>query len=177
MSFTEELRHRASEYAKQRMLLITDELGHGVHGSVFTSEGQSQYTLFPFRSAIKAYRREEDYLREVGVYHRLKEKKIAHIRGHHVPQLLGCDENWLVLEMTLVTRPFVLDFAGAYLDRAPDFSEEVMADWRADKQEQFGKRWPEVQAILAVLETHGIFMEDVHPGNIAFADSWCGRSS
>jgi hypothetical protein len=177
MSFTEELRHRASEYARERGLLLTEELGHGVHGSVFTSEGQSQHLLFPFRSAIKVYRREEDYFRELGVYGRLEEKKIAQIRGCHVPQLLGYDENWLVLEMTVVTRPFVLDFAGAYLDRAPDFSEEVMADWRADKQEQFGKRWPEVQAILAVLETHGVFMEDVHPGNIAFADSLTQSSS
>jgi hypothetical protein len=94
-------------------------------------------------SAIKAYRREVDYFREVDVYHRLHQKKITQIRGCQVPQLLGHDENWLVIEMTLVTRPFVLDFAGAYLDRAPDFSEEVMADWRADKEEQFGKRWPE----------------------------------
>ena len=51
----------------------------------------------------------------------------------------------------------------------PDFSEEVMADWQADKQEQFGKQWPEVLAILACLESFGIHMEDVSPSNISLA--------
>jgi hypothetical protein len=50
------------------------------------------------------------------------------------------------------------------------FSEEALADWLADKREQYGPRWPEVQAILAVLETYGIYMEDVSPGNISFQD-------
>src|SRR6266436_4248684 len=75
-----------------------------------------------------------------------------------------------IIEMSLVSPPYVLDFAGAYLDWAPDFSEEVMADWRAEKQEQFEQHWPEVQAILAVLETYGVFMVDVNPGNISFGD-------
>jgi hypothetical protein len=69
--------------------------------------------------------------------------------------------------MTVVSRPFVLDFAGAFLDRAPDYSEEVLADWAAEKQEQFGPRWPEVQAILRWLEGYGVYMRDVHPGNVA----------
>jgi hypothetical protein len=70
----------------------------------------------------------------------------------------------MIIEMTIVQRPFVLDFGGAYLDQAPEFSEEVIADWQAQKIEQFGERWPEVQAILAVLGSYGIFVQDVHPG-------------
>jgi hypothetical protein len=72
--------------------------------------------------------------------------------------------------MEVVTRPFVLDFAGAYLDTRPDYTEEVLADWRAEKQEQFGERWPEVQSILWSLERYGIYLSDVTPGNVAFAD-------
>jgi hypothetical protein len=45
-----------------------------------------------------------------------------------------------------------------------------MADWYAQKMDQFGKHWGEVQSILRVLETYGIFVEDVHPGNISFLD-------
>ena len=101
---------------------------------------------------------------------------MTQVRSCHVPQLLRYDDLFLILEMTIVTLPFVLDFAGAYLDRAPDFSEEVMADSLAIKIERFGKRWPEVRMIVAVLETYGVFMEDVHPGNIAFADT-VGTSS
>jgi len=67
-----------------------------------------------------------------------------------------------------VTRPFVLDFAGAYLDWGPEFSEEVLADWLKEKQEQFGPRWAEVQAILRELEGYGVFVIDVTPNNISF---------
>jgi len=87
-----------------------------------------------------------------------------------VPQLLGFDDELWVIEMTVVARPFVLDFAGAYLDFPPDFSEEVLADWQAEKHEQFGSRWPEVQAILRALEGYGVYMVDVNPGNVSFGD-------
>jgi hypothetical protein len=79
------------------------------------------------------------------------------------------DELW-VIEMTIVTRPFVLDFTGAYLDQAPDFSDEVFVDWRAEKQEQFGSQWEEVQAILRYLQGFGVFLVDVNPGNISFGE-------
>ena len=72
--------------------------------------------------------------------------------------------------MTVVTRPLVLDFAGAYLDDPPDFPEDVLTDWRTEKQEQFGPRWAEAQAILRALEGFGVFMVDVNPCNIAFDD-------
>ena len=131
----------------------------------------------PFRSALKAFQREVDYLRERDVYLRLQKHKVKQVRGCNVPQLLRYDDNWMVIEITMVQRPFVLDFAGAYLDRATEFSDEVMADWREQKLDQFGKRWPEVQAILCVLETYGVFMEDVHPNNVAFVDLKSGAES
>ena len=80
------------------------------------------------------------------------------------------DDDLSVIEMTMVERPFVLDFAGAYLDEPPDFSEEVLADWRAEKEEQCEGRWPEVQSVLRSLEAFGVFMIDVNPGNISFGD-------
>ena len=72
--------------------------------------------------------------------------------------------------MTVVSRPFVLDFAGARLDQPFDFSEEVMADWQEAKQEQFEMHWSEAQAILRELETYGIFVEDVNPNNISLVE-------
>ena len=44
----------------------------------------------------------------------------------------------LIVEMTVVARPLVLDFAGAYLDQVPEFPAGVLEDWEAAKQEQFG---------------------------------------
>jgi hypothetical protein len=122
------------------------------------------------KSAIKVHEREADYCRERDVYLRLGECDVTAVRGCAVPELLDYDDELWVIEMTVVTRPFVLDFAGAFLDKPPDFSEEVLADWRAEKQEQFGPRWPEVQAILGFLEGLGVFLLDVNPGNVSFGD-------
>ena len=49
-----------------------------------------------------------------------------------------------------------------------------MADWRAGKLEQFGDRWHEVELILAVMKTYGIFIIDVNSTNIVFADKPAG---
>lgn len=160
------LRHRAREYANREGLTLGNELGSGVHGIVFYAKSHTEEG----RLAVKVHERGTDYGRERDVYLRLSEHDVTEIHGCKVPELVGYDDELWVIEMTVVTRPFVLDFAGAFLDQPPDFSEEVLADWRAEKLEQFGPRWPEVQAILRVLEGYGVFMLDVNPGNVSFGD-------
>lgn len=155
-----ELDFRAQEYANRNGLVIVERLGFGVHGSVFSAESQSQGG----RVAIKVHERQPDYQRERDVYLRLKAYEITKIRGCTVPELLGCDDELYVIQMTVVTQPFVLDFAGAYLDQPPDFSEEVLADWRAEKQEQFGGRWPEVTAFSWSVRVHGLRVTSVQIG-------------
>lgn len=161
---------RARDYTQRHGLVLGDELGAGVHGIVFATESQPEKGPSYVRSAIKVHRHQLDYGRERDIYLRLQEHGVTTIHSCHVPQLLGYDDELWVLEMTVVSRPFVLDFAGASLDEAPDFSEEVMADWRAEKQEQFENRWPDVQVILRILESYGVFMLDVSPGNISFTN-------
>jgi hypothetical protein len=161
-----DLVRRAQQYADRKDLMIGRQLGSGVHGIVFSAESQIEGG----RSALKVHEHGPDYARERNVYLRLKEHALTEVRGCNVPELLAFDDELWVIEMTIVSRPFVLDFAGAYLDRPPDFSEEVLADWRAEKQEQFGPRWPEVQIILGTLESYGVFLADVNPGNISFGD-------
>ena len=74
--------------------------------------------------------------------------------------------------MTIVRQPFLLDFANAYLDIAPDFSAEVMEEWDAEKSEQFGDHWGQVLHVLAILrDRFGIHLLDVNPGNITFRES------
>jgi hypothetical protein len=158
------LLRRLEEFADRHGLVIGEQLGYGVHGTVVTDRNQLHFGL----SALKAFEREEDFIRERDVYLRLTNFGIVEIRGCNVPRLRSFDNKLWVLEMGVVNRPFVLDFAGAQLDRPLDFSEEVMADWYENKREQFGSRWPEVLAILGVLEVHGIYLEDVNPGNISF---------
>lgn len=165
MAAHDEMEIRAREYAVEHSLVVLRKLGSGKDGVVFATQSRSGET------AIKAFGHDERYQRERDVYLRLKKKKIKKIRSCHVPKLIAFDDALLVIEMTVVKRPFVLDFAGAYLDHAPDFSEEVMADWYAERSAYFGKHWPEVLLIKAVLETLGIYMEDIHLGNISFADT------
>jgi len=170
MSFQDEPRHRAQEYARRYGLVLGEELGFGVHGIVLTTESQHEEKQLAVRSALKAHRREPDYCRERDVYLRLKEHGVEAVGRCDVPRILRYDDELWVIEMTVVSRPFVLDFAGAYLDYSPEFSDDVLADWLAEKQEQFGPDWAEVQSILGILEGYGVFMIDVNPGNVSFGD-------
>ena len=59
-------------------------------------------------------------------------------------------------ELTIVTRPFVLDFAGAYLNHTPDFPEDIWDEWEQEKREQFDTRWSTVQEVLAARSETGV---------------------
>jgi len=161
-----ELVGRASEYCRRAGLELGPQLGYGVHGTVFTALGQSG----PDGSAVKVHESERFYRRERDVYRRLADEGVHSVLDFRVPRILGCDDDLWVIEMTVVSPPFVLDFAGAYLDEPPDYPEDVLAEWDQEKREQFGERWPTVQAILRRLQGFGVFLADVTPNNIQFAE-------
>jgi len=156
----------ARTYASQHRLRLAEPLGFGIHGIVFVVENNTK----PGKAAVKVHRVAEPFQREFAVYERLREACDREILGFNVPQLIRVDDRLLVIEMTVVARPFVLDFAGAYLHTPPDFSEETWAEWEAEKREQFDRRWSKVQAVLGALEALGIHPADVSPSNIAFLD-------
>jgi hypothetical protein len=161
----EALIQNARAYAARHDLQLAERLGFGVHGIIHVAENKSSGG----KTGIKAHREPGPYLRERAVYERLGQAGVTEILGFNVPLFIRADDDLHVIEMTIVARPFVLDFAGAYLDRRPDFSEEAWAEWASEKREQFDVRWPVVQRVLAALEEFGIYMLDVSPGNIAFA--------
>ncbi len=84
---------------------------------------------------------------------------------------MGNDDGLLVLEMRLVTPPFLLDFGKAHLDQCTDFPPEVMEDWEVEGRDMFGNRWDDVEQIIAELKRFGIYYYDAKPGNINFGDS------
>ena len=151
-------------YAIRYNLRIAERLGFGIHGIVHVAEDGSKQ-----QSAIKALNCLEYYQRELGVYERLRGRGISEVQGFHVPQLIRSDDELLVIEMSIVTRPFLLDFAGAFLDERPKFSDEAWAEWETEKREQFGPRWNTIQSALDTLENWGIYLADVSPSNIAFS--------
>ncbi|HVC95813.1 MAG TPA: hypothetical protein VND64_19130 [Pirellulales bacterium] len=157
-----EAEDRAQKFAAKQGLTLGQSLGFGVHGRVWATD---------CKSAVKAFAPDRPhYARERDIYLRLEERSVSEIRGFHVPQLLGFDDELWIIEMSIVRPPFALDFAGAYLDERPDFSEETWAEWETDKQEQFGANWPHVRLVLAAFERYGIFISDVTPNNIRFAE-------
>jgi hypothetical protein len=150
-------RSRAEQYAERKKLQLDDQLGFGNQGTVFATDVDS---------AIKVHERETFYQRERSVYFRLYQHRVSDVCGCAVPTLIDYDNVLWIVEMTVVARPFVLDFASAYLDVRPDYSPEIMDEWQQEKQELFEDQWPDVQLILFQLERYGIYLYDVHPGNI-----------
>jgi hypothetical protein len=113
----------ALAYASEYHLQFAERLGFGIHGIIFVAEDKSAGG----KTAVKAHRETEPYLREHAVYERLKQAGVTNILGFNVPQLIRADDRLRIIEMSIVTRPFVLDFAGAYLDAPPDFTDEIQA--------------------------------------------------
>src|SRR5437764_12888806 len=99
----------ARMYADQRQLEVGEPLGSGKDGIVMAAKRKVQ----PAKVAIKVLRWPEAYVREKQVYERLRGAAVEAVLGFNVPLLIGSDEDLRVLEMTIVERPFVLDFAGA----------------------------------------------------------------
>ena len=156
----------ARAYAARHQLLLVERLGFGIHGSVHVVE----HKLKRRKSAIKAHRAAEFFLRERAAYELLKSRGVSEVLGFHVPQFIRADSELQVIEMTIVTRPFVVDFAGAYVGASPEFSEEIWAEWEAEKREQFAARWTAVQAVIDALGDLGVRLVDVSPSNIAFLE-------
>jgi hypothetical protein len=160
----EALIQNAVAYASRHRCRLAERLGFGIHGIIFVAEDKSNGG----KTAVKAHREEDPYRRELSAYARLRQIGVTEILGFNVPQLIDADDALRVIEMSIVARPFVLDFAGAYMDAPPTFSDEIWAEWEAEKRDQFGFHWPEVRAVLAALEEKDIYMVDVSPSNIAF---------
>jgi serine/threonine protein kinase len=163
----EELEDRAIQFAARYHLKLRQSLGSGIHGIVYRVKDNAG----PRHFALKFHRDKAAYERERNAYRRLAEHGIVVVGGFNVPQMLSCNDEWLVIAMTIVQQPFALDFASAHLDRSPDFSLEALAYWEEEKREQFGARWPIVQQALQELKDVGVLQTDVSPGNFGFSDS------
>ncbi len=89
------------------------------------------------QTAIKALERRDSFIREKEAYLRLRELNVVDIQGFAVPILVDFVDTRQIVEMTVVFPPCILDFAKAYLDRPPEFSAEVLRDWREQTADLF----------------------------------------
>lgn len=164
MGTDSELLDRARQYAALYQIRLGKRLGFGKDGTVWATRA---------RAALKVFKTRELYGRELAVYRRLREHGVTALCGHSIPVLEQWDDRLMAIEMSIVQRPYVLDFAAARLDADKVvFPPEVAAANEARINELFGRRhMPKVAAIRASFERLGIHMTDVHPGNIAFEES------
>lgn len=139
-------------------------LGYGSDGSVWRSS---------VPTAVKALIREKNYRDEVECYRRLKVAGVSRIGTFNVLVLEGYDDELLVIEMTIVQPPYLLDFGKVYLDRPPVdlYDEQLMENAMAEWRERFGEQWEEVNAAMYWLRQYGIYYFDPRPGNIWFGDN------
>jgi len=158
------LREKAEAYAISRGIELIGPLGAGLEGSTWHVESKQNLVSW----AVKMHRHAAPYRQERNCYHRLT--GTTEVAGFQVPQLLRADDEWLAIEMTIVERPFVLDFAQTFLDFPPDFTDEVWEERIHTWSELYGDDWPMVRRLLHDLENFEIYYLDVHRQNIAPSD-------
>ncbi len=161
MSESDALKTSALQYSKQQSITIEKTLAYGNDGKVWSTTRNS---------AIKALYRQAGYKREIAAYRRLDQVGVTNLEGFSLPQLIGFDDSLLVIEMTIVFPPCILDFAKSYVDHPPDFSQEVLDDWQAETESLFGTKWGVVLSILGWLRSYGIYYFDAKPTNIRFSN-------
>ena len=129
----ENLIPNAGVYARQHQLELADTLGSGKDGIVLAAKSKDR----PGRFAIKSLHWPEAYERERKVYERLENAAVVTVLGFSVPQLVGFDDDLLVLELTIVERPFVLDFCRRISRRAARVSGGCVGRKRMDLHYSF----------------------------------------
>ena len=152
---------RLQIYVKARGAVLTERFGSGQDGLVYATNRES---------AVKCLRFAKLFKNERDVYLRLAAHECDEIAGFAVPRMIDSDDELWIVEMQIVSPPFIVDFAGASLDIRPrilrEMSVEDWTEWQEERIEMFGDDWPKVEAVMAELRKMGIYLSDVKPGNI-----------
>lgn len=156
---------RAFQYAQSKKIRLEskDRLGHGSDGSVWKSSTPS---------AVKALYAPKNYINELECYKRLKGANVRQINGFFVPVLEGFDDSLMVIEISIVEPPYLLDFGKVYIDDPPPYynDAQLMANAHAEWRGWFGKHWIRVAGVLRLLQKYGIYYMDPRPSNICTGD-------
>ena len=157
---------RVRAYEASRGCTLLEPLG--------MERGQDGFVLRSDRAtAVKFFDSPDRFRRERDVYLVLRDRGISKVAGHAVPELIEVDEQLSAMEMTIVSRPFLLDFAGAkHPEEVPDFDQGVLDEHLEHLRDLFDDRWADALHVADVFRRQtGFILLDIHPGNIAFGSS------
>ncbi|NBC10956.1 MAG: hypothetical protein GVY24_04370 [Planctomycetes bacterium] len=156
-----EARRRALAYLQGERQIVGD-LGSGTDGWVFSLE--------PY-SVIKVHATEHRFQNELRAYLRLREDGVTAIGAFSVPDLRAFDAERLILEISFVTPPYLIDFGKSMVDREPDFPPEHWEDWWRKIEVTFEENASMASYIFHQLRRkHGILHLDLNPYNLNFGD-------
>jgi hypothetical protein len=154
-----ELRSNALKYA-QEFIGTSDpleSLGWGVSGFVFLAPD--------LLSAIKVHHNQEGHAAELKAYHLLRQHRITSLFGLTVPKLRRFDSARRLIEIDVVSPPYLLDFAGVkFVD--PEFSEDTVTDIQEMISERFGRNAYVAYAVQHELLKIGMYYLDLRPSNL-----------
>lgn len=150
---------RMKEYFLQHKLTVSEQLGYGKDGLVYSTKSMT---------VVKGLLFSECYVHERDAYRRLEELGVIKIKGwFSIPKLIRYDDARLIIEMRQVTPPYIIDFAGAGLGKPlHEFDEETLQASHENQKENFGEDWDLVQSALSELRSYGIYFSDVSTNNI-----------
>lgn len=152
------------DYLTRYGITMTDKLGDGKDGVVIQTSRSS---------AAKHLHSTELYHRELRMYRALTDAGIHRIGRFAIPRLLTAADDLCVIEMTVVSAPYFLDFASSYDDAELlylGFTDEVWAEREQHWSEIFAEHWPEVRSARDELaRLTGLMVLDLTPNNIRTA--------
>ncbi len=150
------LLQKAKNYCNIKGIDIIQKLGQGTQGIVYQSNRNT---------ALKIYDLSSGYYRERDIYKRLRDRKIDSINEFKIPRILEWNDELLILEMSIVHVPCILDFGGAYIDKAPEHFSLRDEEWEKQKGEDFGANWEEAKIIIREIEQRAdIWLADINTG-------------
>ncbi|WP_428938068.1 hypothetical protein [Fontivita pretiosa] len=109
-----------AEFERKHGVKLLSKLGDGKDGVIVQTDRIS---------AVKFFYQAQVYTRELRAYRIIRSNQIDEVLGHQVPQLLNDDDELNAIEMSIVSPPFILDFAAAYSRDEVEhfgFTDEVM---------------------------------------------------
>ncbi|MEZ6128610.1 MAG: hypothetical protein R3C59_07995 [Planctomycetaceae bacterium] len=116
------------------------------------------------QNILKVHRLPNTFKNERQVYQRLDATNTQRLKGFSIPQRLHYDAEPLVVELSFVFPPYILDFGAArVIPRPSDFDLDRI---EAEFARQHGADWPDIRRLLEALMQLGVYYSDAHDQNI-----------